>query len=159
MSSRGLRVSRANRATRFRRSWWRRNVGASADRGTGPVEFAILALGMLTLAFMIVQAGLLYHARSVALGAATQGVNVARGYEANPDQRDEQMQAGVTHAEQFLGRLGEGLKESNVTAEIDRTNGEAVVITVTGKAISVLPGLTFNIRQSARGSVEQFVED
>ena len=143
---------RANRATKLRRPWRRRDVGASADRGTGPVEFAILSLGMLTLAFMIVQAGLVYHARSVALAAATQGVNVARGYQNDP-------QAGVTHAEQFLGRLGEGLKESNVTYRIDNTNGEAVVITVTGKAISVLPGLTFNVRQSARGSVEQFVED
>jgi Flp pilus assembly protein TadG len=153
-------VSRASGLkTRFRRPWRRRDVGASADRGTGPVEFAILSLGMLTLAFMIVQAGLLYHARSVALGAATQGVNVARGYQADPGQRDEQMQAGVTHAEQFLARLGGGLKDSTVTARIDNTNGDAIVVTVTGKAISVLPGLTFNIQQSARGSVEQFVED
>jgi Flp pilus assembly protein TadG len=147
-------MSRSTRVTQSRRPWWRRDDDASADRGTGPVEFAILALGMLTLAFMIVQAGLVYHARSVALAAATQGVNVARGYENNPE-------AGVTHAERFLGRLGGGLRETDVTygIENENTDGEAIVITVTGKAVSVLPGLTFNIEQSARGSVEQFVED
>jgi Flp pilus assembly protein TadG len=145
-------VSRSTRVEQSRRPWWRRDDGVSADRGAGPVEFAILALGMLTLAFMIVQAGLVYHARSVALAAATQGVNVARGYQNDPE-------AGENNARRFLANVGDGLQDSEVTHRIESNNGQAVVITVTGKAISVLPGLQFDIEQSARGSIERFVED
>jgi Flp pilus assembly protein TadG len=145
-------MGRVPEAEQSRRPWWRRDSGLSADRGSGPVEFAILALGMLTLAFMIVQAGLVYNARSVALAAATQGVNVARGYQNNPE-------AGKAHADQFIADHSGALRNGVATVSIDNTNGQAVVITVTGESLSVLPGFSFRIRQSARGSVEQFVED
>ena len=135
-----------------RRPWRRRDTALSSDRGSGPVEFAVLSVAMLMLAGIIIQAGLVYHARSVALGAATQGVNVARGYQNDPA-------AGVAHAEAFLNQVGGGLENRNVTYNLEDDNGEAVVITVTGDAISMIPGLRFRIRQSARGSVEQFVED
>ncbi|NUR24448.1 MAG: hypothetical protein HOV83_01100, partial [Catenulispora sp.] len=61
----------------------RRRRGGWRLRGDGPVEFAILALPTLLLSFMIVQAGAVWYANSVALGAATQGATAARGYGSN----------------------------------------------------------------------------
>jgi Flp pilus assembly protein TadG len=152
-------MNRRTRVTPSRRRWWRREGAAwlarrrragRTERGGGPVEFAVLASGMLALAFMIIQAGLVYHAKSVALAAATQGVNVARGYGNTPAE-------GEAHAREFLADVGAGLRQSEVRSSVENVNGEAVVITVTGKALSVLPGFDFSVEQSARGSVEEFV--
>ncbi|MEK8106558.1 TadE family protein [Micromonospora sp. M12] len=44
-----------------------------SDRGSSPVEFAVIALPMILLTFLVVQAGLIFFAQSIALGAATQG--------------------------------------------------------------------------------------
>lgn len=117
----------------------------TGDRGSSPVEFAIIASAMILLTFAVVQVGLFFFARSIALGAATQGANAGRGYNAPTD-------AAQRNAQQFLDRTGDGLGNQNVT--VTRT-GQDVNVTVTGVAISVLPGLTFPVRQTAHGSVEQ----
>ncbi len=115
------------------------------DRGSTPVEFAIVASAMLILAFSVVQAGLVYYAHSLALGAATQGANTARGYGSSAG-------AGQAKAQQFLNQAGDGLLAQNITAS--RTGAQATVV-VTGKAVSVLPGLTFTVTKTAHGPVER----
>ncbi|WP_444951012.1 TadE family protein [Micromonospora ureilytica] len=116
-----------------------------SDRGSSPVEFAVIALPMILLTFTVVQAGLIYFAQSIALGAATQGVNAARGYQSSAA-------AGETRATNFLSAAGAGLENQQVT--VTRTATEARV-TVTGQAITVLPGLTWTISKSAHGPVER----
>ena len=100
---------------------------------------------MIFLTFAVVQVGLVFYARSIALAAATQGANAARGFGATDSD-------GNTSARNFLDVAGDGLTDQSVT--ISRV-GPDLTVTVTGKAISVLPGLSFSINQSARGSIER----
>ncbi|MEU8088632.1 TadE/TadG family type IV pilus assembly protein [Micromonospora sp. NPDC049101] len=116
-----------------------------SDRGSSPVEFAIIALPMILLTFAVIQTGLIFFAQSIALGAATQGVNAARGYQSSAA-------AGESRATNFLSSAGTGLESQQVT--VVRTATE-VRVTVTGQAITVLPGLSWTISKSAHGPVER----
>lgn len=116
-----------------------------SDRGSSPVEFAVIALPMILLTFSVVQAGLIFFAQSIALGAATQGVNAARGYESSAA-------AGEARATNFLSAAGLGLENQQVA--VTRTETE-VHVAVTGRAITVLPGLSWTISKSAHGPVER----
>lgn len=120
---------------------------ASRDRGAAVVEFAIVALPMLIVTFMVVQAALVYYARSTALAAATQGANAARAYNAPSD-------AGKSRANNFLRQAGGGLRNHDVAVDFGGTD---VTVTVTGKAVSVIPGFDFGVTQSASGPIERFV--
>jgi len=117
------------------------------DRGTHTVEFAIVALPLLIVTFMVIQAALVFHARSMALAAATQGAQVARGYGSS-------LAAGRTKAEGFLESVGQGLHDPEVEVV---TSGTDVTVTVTGSAPSIIPFMTFNVSQSASGPIERFV--
>ncbi|MET9300685.1 TadE/TadG family type IV pilus assembly protein [Micromonospora aurantiaca] len=109
------------------------------------MEFAIVALPMILLTFAVVQTGLIFFAQSIALGAATQGVNAARGYQSTSA-------AGEARATAFLAAGGAGLENEQVV--VTRT-GTEVRVTVTGQAITVLPGLSWTITKSAHGPVER----
>lgn len=125
----------------------RRRHSRKADRGSGPVEFAVLAFPLLLLTFMVVQAAFVFYARSTALAAATQGANAARAYNAP-------LSSGPAKANDFLTRTGGGLKNPSVTI---RSTGTQITVTVTGEAQSILPGVSFAVTQSASGPVERFV--
>lgn len=116
-----------------------------SDRGSSPVEFAIIALPMILLTFAVIQTGLVYFAQSIALGAATQGVNSARGYQSSST-------AGETRTTNFLSAAGVGLENQQVIVTRSATE---VRVTVTGQAITVLPGLSWTISKSAHGPVER----
>ncbi len=113
-----------------RRCWRRRIPVPREDRGSSPVEFAIVAGGLLVLTFTVVQVGLVFYARSIALAAATQGVSTARGYGANDA-------AGRARAQSFLDQAGDGLTNLNIAISRGPTD---VTVTVTGSAISVRAG-------------------
>jgi Flp pilus assembly protein TadG len=117
------------------------------DRGEGPVEFAILAFPMLLFTFMLVQAALVWYAHSVALGAATQGANAGRLYGSSAS-------AGRTKAADFLHRVGPAMTDTVVTSQV---RGNEVTVVVSGKARSVIPGMSFTVTQSASGPVERFI--
>jgi len=117
------------------------------DSGAHAVEFAIVALPLLIVTFMVTQAALVFHARSMALAAATQGANVARGYGSS-------LAAGENKATAFLDTVGQGLRDPEVEAT---TSGTDVTVTVTGRAPSIIPFMTFNVSQSASGPIERFV--
>jgi len=106
-----------------------------------------VALPLLVVTFMVTQAALVFHARSMALAAATQGANVARAYGSS-------LAAGKTKAESFLGVVGQGLKEPEVEVT---TSGTDVTVTVRGHAPSVIPFMTFDVSQTASGPIERFV--
>jgi hypothetical protein len=108
---------------------------------------AVIALPLLLFTFMVVQAALVFYARSIALGAATQGANAAREY-------GSARGAGEANARDFLDRVGVGLEDPRVTV---RTTADSVTVTVTGRATSILPLVSFGVEQSARGPVERFI--
>ena len=119
------------------------------EEGSASLEIAILGPALLLLTFAIVQAGLWFYARSLALAAAQEGVAAARAYQASGD-------AGVTKARSFLDRsAGDSLQATTVSRA--GSTATTVRIEVRGRALSVLPGVPGPpVSQAARGPVERF---
>jgi hypothetical protein len=113
------------------------------------VELAILWPVVVFVIFGAVQITTYFTARTVALSAAQVAVSTERQYDAVPG-------SGQLRAEQFLAGAGDWL----VQAEVDEParTGEDVLVTVRGQALSVVPGVTWEIEQTARGTVERFTE-
>lgn len=118
------------------------------ERGSVTVEIAVLAPALLLVVFTIVQVGLWSYARSLALGAAQEGVAAGRAHQAAPE-------AGRVRAEQFLARAaGDSLLDPRVTV---RATAGAVRVEVAGRSLSVLPGVPgMPVRQSAQGPLERY---
>jgi hypothetical protein len=120
-----------------------------ADRGGAVVELAILWPVIVLVIFGAVQVTTYFTARTVALSAAQVGVAAERRYDAVPG-------SGRDRAEEFLAGAGDWLADPQVD-EPARTD-EQVLVTVHGRALSVVPGVSWEIRQSARGTIERFTE-
>ncbi|MCU0302077.1 MAG: pilus assembly protein [Candidatus Nanopelagicales bacterium] len=116
-------------------------------RGSATVEIAVLAPVLLLVVFTIIQVGLWSYARSLALGAAQEGVAAGRAYGAPAE-------AGRVRAEQFLAATaGDSLLGSAVLA---RATPGTLRIEVTGRAQSVIPGVPgLPVRQHAEGPMER----
>ena len=92
------------------------------------------------------RAPLWFHARNVALSAAEEGVRVSRSHDDPGD--------GIQAALRFATESGDGILLGPDAA----LGGDAdtIEITVTGEAVSLLPGLTLTISQTARAPRERF---
>lgn len=119
------------------------------DRGGAVVELAILWPVIVLMIFGAVQVTTYFTARTVALSAAQVGVATERRYDAVPG-------SGRDRAEEFLAGAGDWLADAEVDQPV-RTD-EEVLVTVHGRALSVVPGVSWEIRQSARGTIERFTE-
>jgi hypothetical protein len=81
------------------------------------------------------------------LNAAHQAVNAERVLGAVPG-------VGEARAEAFIAAQGDSLLDPRVTVEIQ---GNEVFATVTGRAVSLVPGFAgYRITQVASGPVEEF---
>lgn len=117
------------------------------DEGSATLEVAILAPVLLLVVFTVVQVALWSYARSVALGAAQEGVAAARLVGSSAA-------AGRREATDFLARAGDSVLGAQVAVTATSTE---VVVRVRGHALSVLPGVPgLPVEQSARGPVERF---
>lgn len=111
-------------------------------------QVVITAPALLFLLMLIVQFGLMFHARNVAEQAAQEGVAAARRFDGTAEQ-------GRANALQLLAALGDGtLKDRDV--QVSRTSGTASV-TVTGTVVAVVPGLSLTVTERASGPVETYV--
>ncbi|MEU5961410.1 TadE family protein [Micromonospora parva] len=148
-----------SRATSSR---WSRAVSAARhplaaddrERGANPVELAVMMPLILVLLFASIQVAAVFLARSTALNAAQSGVNAQRTYEAPNG-------AGVESASRFLRAAGgwlvgwEKTGPTCVTTPTDATTPTEVTCTVSGRSLSVVPGVDFAIQQTAHGTVER----
>lgn len=118
-------------------------------RGAVSVELVVVLPAFLALIFGIIQGGLFFHARTVALAAAQEGVRAASSLDGTAGD-------GATAAAQFLSKAGGDAALSDSTVAPQRTPTEATV-TVSGFAPSVLPGWTGpRVVQTATSPVERF---
>jgi TadE-like protein len=129
-----------------------RPVRAAAERGSASLEIAVLGPALLLLVVAVVQAGLWFYARSLALASAQEGVAAARAYPAAPG-------AGAARAREFLDRsAGDSLL--GATVSLAGSAPGSVRVQVRGRALSVLPGLPgLPVAQAAAGPVETFTVD
>ena len=102
---------------------------------------------LFLLVFTGMQAALIYHARTVAIAAAQEGASTAAAQYSSAT-------AGDVAAEQFIASAGgeDVLRGVTVTATRDATT---VSVVVAGAAMSVVPGWTPQIAQSASAPVER----
>ncbi|GAB3244730.1 hypothetical protein GCM10027452_44910 [Micromonospora halotolerans] len=122
--------------------------------GANPVELAVVMPAILVLLFASIQLAVWFVARSTALNAAQTGVNAQRGLEAPPG-------AGRDRATNFLHAAGDWLvdwQNPGPTCEVVATGGTPteVTCTVSGRSLSVIPGVHFPVRQTAHGTAERW---
>ena len=116
------------------------------ERGSATVELAVLMPLLLATLFGGIQAGLVFHARHIAIAAAQEGAREASAYQASlPDG----ISTATTVATDWAGTTLTGL---HVTGQRTATR---VSITVHGAATSLLPGMTWPIEQTASFPVER----
>lgn len=120
----------------------------AGERGSASLELAVVFPAVLALILVIVQAGIYWHARTLALTAAQEGLRSTTTLHGTT-------RAGEADATDFLTRAGADGWLTNQQVDAERSPAEATV-TVTGRAISLVPGVPgLPVRQHATGPVER----
>ncbi|MBW8174032.1 pilus assembly protein [Ornithinimicrobium sp. Arc0846-15] len=131
------------------RGWLPRGTRGNqpTDRGSVTIETVIMLPVIFLLMFAALQAGLWFHARSVALGAAQEGARVASAEQGTGS-------SGQAAALDFIVDAGGSGVLDGYGVSGSRGGTEAS-FTVTGEAQSVFPGWAPTISQSATRPVER----
>ncbi len=116
-------------------AWWRGRLRGvrtrGGDEGSETVEIAVLFPLVILIVLVTLQAGLYFHARSVAMSAAQEGARIASGAGGT-------VEAGQTAAQAFAEEMGSGeLKDVQSTVE---ASGDMVHARVSGTSVSLVPG-------------------
>lgn len=121
-----------------RTHWWR---AGPPERGSVSIQQVIL----LPLVFMVVFAGLqgalYYHASTIAGAAAQDGARAAAAYD-NLGSLEAGRAAAVSALAQSHGSL------QNYGVAVSNT-GDGATVTVTGEALSIVPGIAPGVTRSA----------
>jgi Flp pilus assembly protein TadG len=115
------------------------------DRGASPIELAVLLPAIILALFLSIQVAVYFLARSEALAAAQEGVTAQRAYRASDG-------IGATRANSFIAHSQGWLVNSAPHVTTDATG---VTVTVSGSALSLIPGVTWTVSQSAHGTIER----
>ncbi|WFE36845.1 TadE family protein [Micromonospora sp. WMMD975] len=126
-----------------------RLAAGGRERGANPVELAVMMPAIMVLLFGSIQVAVWFVARSTALNAAQTGVNAQRSYDAAPD-------AGRDRATDFLRRSGDWLVGWDKTGPTCVATATDVTCTVRGRSLSVVPGVDFEVAQTAHGPTERW---
>jgi Flp pilus assembly protein TadG len=118
------------------------------ERGDTIVQTVIVAPALLLLIMLVVQFALIAHAQNVAEAAAQEGVSAARRFDAT--EADGQQAADVA-----LSSLGPRMLTGR-SISVGRTP-ESVTVTVTGEALTLVPGFGRTIVEASSGPVERYV--
>lgn len=122
---------------------------ADRDRGSSPLQVAILFPVVILLILAMVQGFLIAYAHNVAGTAAREGVSAGRMYGAGPGD-------GAAKARSALNALGGGLFADTHISTTGSTT-DRINITVQGRAFSLVPGVRgWSVSASASGPVERW---
>lgn len=117
------------------------------ERGAMTLETVIVLPAVLLLIFVAIQAGLWFHARDVAIHAASAGATAASAENAADA-------AGASAAQGFIDQVG-ALR--NVVIDVGRT-GATVTVTVSGQSPAIVPGMALPpITQSSTAAIERWI--
>lgn len=103
------------------------------DRGSAPIQMAIIFPIVLLLFITIVQSIMWAYARNLAYTAAREGVGAGRTYQASPDD-------GAAKAQETLQRLGGNMLTGYSVSAAGSTD-ERIEIYIEGSAMSLVPGV------------------
>jgi Flp pilus assembly protein TadG len=118
---------------------------------------AVVAPGLLLLVFFMIQAALWLYGRNVAQQAAREGVSQLRVVVVGSDTVSA-LAAARVQAENYARVVGrESVYGPVATASL--VSQTRVRVTVVGRVVSLIPGITLTVRASAEGEIEQFQVD
>lgn len=144
-------MSSLSHLLRRRQARWLRDPAdgrrRDAERGSVSIEMVLLMSALFALLFLGLDAGLYYHARSVAIAAAQEGAREAGSQHGS-------QASGVAAAQRFLSQAGGPgvIIDTRVSGSRSATTAN---VTVHGVSMSVLPGVHVRIDQSATVPVER----
>lgn len=127
-----------------------RRADARRERGSTSIQMVMLMPAPFAIMFLGMQAALWYHARSVAIAAAEEGARTAGAQNGSAG-------AGISDAASFVSDAGGSgvLVGASVTGS---RSASTATITVTGSSMTVIPGWTITVRQSATVPVERLTK-
>lgn len=118
------------------------------ERGEAMTQTVIVAPVLFTLIMVVIQFALVAHAQNVAEAAAQEGVAAARRFDANEVD-------GSAKATAALASLGPRMLTGQ-SVSIRRTS-TTTTVTVRGQVLSLIPGYSHTINETASGPVERYV--
>lgn len=121
-------------------------VAGRAERGSASIQMMLLMPALFAVMFLGLQGALVYHARTIAIAGAQEGARAAGAENGTTS-------AGADAARSFVADVG-GDALTGATVAATRTGTDATV-TVTGRALSVIPLWSPTITQSASVPVER----
>jgi len=122
----------------------------SSEAGITTVEVVLTAPALLLMLMLVVQYGLVAHAQSVARSAAEEGAAQARRF-------DGTEAAAAARTNTYLDDLGPTIIQHRLVVA-ERTLTTATV-SVDADVVSLVPGFSFEVHESASGPVERYVPE
>ena len=125
-------------------------TAAGGERGSSSIQMVILMPALFSIMFLGMQGALYYHARTVAIAAAQEGARAAGS-------QDGTAAGGISAASTFVSDAG----GKDVLPGAHMTGGRSVTtatVTVTGTSLSVIPGWSPAVSQSASVPVERITQ-
>src|SRR5215216_5743629 len=120
---------------------------ARSERGSTSVQMVILMPVLFSVMFLGLQAALFYHARTVAIAAAQEGARAAGSETGSAPE-------GIAAAAAFIAAAG-GADVIEGASVSGRRSAATATVTVSGTSLSVLPGWSPRVTQSATMPVER----
>lgn len=117
-----------------------------------------MAPGLLLLIFFSIQVALWLYGRHVALQAAREAISQLRIDTVNA-QGTTANDAAEAQAVNYVNAVGGGVVLHPSAVATLNAAKTVVTVTVTGHAVSLVPGITLGVSASAEGQVEQFQVD
>ncbi|MFB7512890.1 TadE/TadG family type IV pilus assembly protein [Streptomyces sp. NPDC056144] len=124
--------------------------GLQRDRGSAPIQVAIIFPVIILILFGAIQGFTIAWAHNAVATAAREGVSAGRMYGAGPGD-------GASKARKAAADLGGNLV-SGIQVSTAGTSRTRMSIRVRGQAVSLVPGLkSITVSSSASGPIEQWV--
>jgi Flp pilus assembly protein TadG len=119
------------------------------EGGSATVETVLLVPAMMLIVLVIIQFVLWAHAAQVTQLAASDGDRVARSQGGSTAE-------GLAQAEGLVRTSDSGLATARVSAVV--MPGDVVRISVSGSAVSIIPGLSLPVSAAQAGPIQEFRE-
>ncbi len=137
----------------------RRPPRVRGERGASALELAIIAPTLLALIFLTIQTALFLFGRAAAQNAAQQGLSELRLIQPQV-YKDSMGEKIAQNTETYATRIaGSALLGATATPHYGDEEEGIASMTVKGRAVSLVPGVNFEIERTARGPIETFEAD
>lgn len=132
--------------------WWKRSharvLTHGPEAGLAPATYAILLPMLIVLGMLLLQAGLVFHARNVVDAAAQQGLQAARGQTASAG-------SGQAAANSLISQASPDIFSGTPSVSVSR-GGATTSVDISAQPASIIPMFSMpTIHAHAQGASEE----